>query len=131
MGKDDIKNEYDAAWEVIKDAHAGNGNYRWSGQCHALHLRAVLHFTSQQGAFKTALQDMENADRRFVPLSRYLDTSPHRNDQNLTDFGDHDVQFFVDKFKAVFDATAVSPPLCEPHGASHRRERPTADRRRY
>lgn len=48
---------------------------------------------------------MESADRRFVPLSRYLDNQSHRNDQNLTDFGDHDVQFFVDKFKAVFDAT--------------------------
>jgi len=48
---------------------------------------------------------MENADRRFVPLSRYLDNQSHRNDQNLTDFGDHDIQFFLDKFKAVFDAT--------------------------
>lgn len=62
-------------------------------------------FTSQQGAFKKALQDMENDDRRFVPLSRYLDNQSHRNDQNLIDFGDHDVQFFLDKLKAVFDAT--------------------------
>jgi wobble nucleotide-excising tRNase len=105
MGKDDIKNEYDAAWEVIKDARAGNGTPVGLANAMRCIFEQFFTFTSQQGAFKTALQDMENADRRFVPLSRYLDNQSHRNDQNLTDFGDHDVQFFLDKFKAVFDAT--------------------------
>lgn len=105
MGKNDIKNEYDAAWEVIKDAHAGNGTIVGVANAMRCIFEQFFTFTSQQGAFKTALQDMENADRRFVPLSRYLDNHSHRNDQNLTDFGDHDVQFFLDKFKAVFDVT--------------------------
>ena len=105
MGKDDIKNEYDAAWEVIKDAHAGTGTTVGVANAMRCIFEQFFTFTSQQGAFKTALQEMENADRRFVPLSRYLDNQSHRNDQNLTDFGDHDVQFFLDKFKAVFDAT--------------------------
>lgn len=105
MGKDDIKNEYDAAWEVIKDAHANNGTTVGVANAMRCIFEQFFTFTSQQGAFKKALQDMENDDRRFVPLSRYLDNQSHRNDQNLIDFGDHDVQFFLDKFKAVFDAT--------------------------
>lgn len=105
MGKDDIKNEYDAAWEVIKDAHANNGTTVGVANAMRCIFEQFFTFTSQQGAFKKALQDMENEDRRFVPLSRYLDNQSHRNDQNLIDFGDHDVQFFLDKFKAVFDAT--------------------------
>lgn len=105
MGKDDIKNEYDAAWEVIKDAHAGSGTTVGVANAMRCIFEQFFTFTSQQGAFKKALHDMETADRRFVPLSRYLDNQSHRSDQNLTDFGDHDVQFFLDKFKAVFDAT--------------------------
>lgn len=105
MGKDDIKNEYDAAWEVVKDARAGNGTTVGLANAMRCIFEQFFTFTSQQGAFKAALQDMENEDRRFVPLSRYLDNQSHRNDQNLTDFGEHDVQFFLDKFKAVFDAT--------------------------
>lgn len=105
MGKNDIKNEYDAAWEVIKDAHANNGTTVGVANAMRCIFEQFFTFTSQQGAFKKALQDMENDDRRFVPLSRYLDNQSHRNDQNLIDFGDHDVQFFLDKFKAVFDAT--------------------------
>ena len=105
MGKDDIKNEYDAAWEVIKDAHGNNGTTVGVANAMRCIFEQFFTFTSQQGAFKKALQEMENDDRRFVPLSRYLDNQSHRNDQNLIDFGDHDVQFFLDKFKAVFDAT--------------------------
>lgn len=105
MGKDDIKNEYDAAWEIIKDAHAQKGTTVGVANAMRCIFEQFFTFTSQQGAFKKALVDMENDDRRFVPLSRYLDNQSHRNDQNLVDFGDHDVQFFLDKFKAVFDAT--------------------------
>lgn len=105
MGKNDIKNEYDAAWEVIRDAHAGNGTLVGVANAMRCIFEQFFTFTSQQSSFKTALQDMENSDRRFVPLSRYLNNQSHRNDQNLTDFGDYDIQFFLGKFKAVFDAT--------------------------
>ncbi|WP_457097675.1 AAA family ATPase [Lysobacter sp. P5_B9] len=105
MGKDDIKNDYDAAWEVIKDAHAGSATTVGVANAMRCIFEQFFTFTSQQGAFKAALQRLENEDRSFVPLSRYLDNRSHRNDQNLTDFGDHDVQFFLDKFRAVFDAT--------------------------
>ena len=105
MGKDDIKNEYDAAWEVIKDAHANNGTTVGVANAMRCIFEQFFTFTSQQGVFQAALQDLENDDRRFIPLSRYLNNQSHRNDQNLIDFGDHDVQFFLDKFKAVFDAT--------------------------
>ncbi|MCI1711224.1 MAG: AAA family ATPase [Chiayiivirga sp.] len=105
MGKDDIKNEYDAAWEVIKDAHANNGTTVGVANAMRCIFEQFFTFTSQRGIFKDALQALENDDRRFIPLSRYLDNQSHRNDQNLVDFGDHDLQFFLDKFKAVFEAT--------------------------
>lgn len=57
MGKDDIKNEYDAAWEVIKDAHAGNGTTVGVANAMRCIFEQFFTFTSQQGAFKTALQD--------------------------------------------------------------------------
>lgn len=106
MQKDDIKNDYDAAWEVIKDAHAGNGTTVGVANAMRCIFEQFFTFTSQQSSFKEALNQLETEDRRFVPLSRYLDNQSHRNDQNLTDFGDHDLNFYLDKFKAVFDATS-------------------------
>jgi wobble nucleotide-excising tRNase len=105
MGKDDIKNEYDAAWQVIRDAHSGSGTTAGVANAMRCIFEQFFTFTAEKGEFKQALQTMEDADRRFVPLSRYLDNQSHRNDQNLTDFGDYDIQFYLEKFKAVFDAT--------------------------
>lgn len=105
MQRNDIKNEYDAAWEVIKDAHAGFGTTAGVANAMRCIFEHFFTFTSQRGAFKKALLEMETADRRFRPLSRYLDNQSHRNDQNITDFGDYEIQFFLDKFKEVFDAT--------------------------
>lgn len=53
----------------------------------------------------TFRENLANADHSFKSLSRYLDRKSHADLINLTDFGDHDIAYFLDKFEAEFRDT--------------------------
>lgn len=105
MEKNDIQNEYDACWQVVKDARDGHGSTATVANAMRCIFEHFFTFTEQQGDFKKALRELSDQDHTFIPISRYLDNQSHANQQNVTDYGDHDVQYYLDKFKAVFDAT--------------------------
>lgn len=105
MDPEDIVNEYDAAWAVIKDARDGNGTTIGVANAMRCIFEQFFSFTSQYGEFKRALSTLEAEDGTFTPIARYVDNQSHKGQRNLTDFGDYDVAYYLSKFKAVFDAT--------------------------
>jgi len=46
-------------------------------------------------------------DQTFRPLARFLDRGSHKDGINLAvmDYGQHDIGYYLAKFRAVFDAT--------------------------
>ncbi len=105
MGKDEIQNEYQAFWQVIKDAMDGSASIAPVPNAMRCIFEHFFSFTDQQDDFKKALRGLGEEDHTFVPLARYLDRKSHANSINLTDFGDHDIQYYLGKFRAVFECT--------------------------
>ncbi len=105
MDPKDIVNEYDAAWAVIKDACNGHGTPIGVANAMRCIFEQFFSFTGQSNKFKNALAALEAKDGTFTPIARYVDNHSHRDQRNLTDFGDHDLNYYLAKFKDVFDAT--------------------------
>jgi wobble nucleotide-excising tRNase len=68
-------------------------------------LEHFFSFTDQEEVFKDALKTLTDDDANFAPLARYLDRKSHSDMVNLTDFGDNDVGYYVERFEAVFEKT--------------------------
>lgn len=64
-----------------------------------------FYFTRRQKDFKEGLKRIGQQDQRFSALARYLNRQSHANAENLTDFGDYDVNYYLDKFRMVFEQT--------------------------
>ncbi len=105
MAWDEIKSEYQAFWQVIKDARNGVASIAAVPNAMRCIFEHFFSFTDQHKDFKLALENLANEDHSFKSLSRYLDRKSHADLINLTDFGDHDMAYFLDKFEAVFRDT--------------------------
>jgi wobble nucleotide-excising tRNase len=105
MEHDEIKSEYQSFWQVIKDAR--DGGERGASVANAMRciLEHFFSFTDQEEVFKDALKTLTDDDANFAPLARYLDRKSHSDMVNLTDFGDNDVGYYVERFEAVFEKT--------------------------
>ena len=121
MAWDEIKSEYQAFWQVIKDARNGTASIAAVPNAMRCICEHFFSFTDQQDDFKQALLKLSNEDQSFKSLARYLDRNSHADLVNLTDFGDHDMAYFLDKFEAVFRVTKypghynqmMGPPVVE------------------
>jgi wobble nucleotide-excising tRNase len=102
LQKNELLNDYEAFWAIVKDAKAGKA----SGATVANAMRCILerffYFNRRQLQMKEALSALSAADHRFVPLARYLDRQSHADANTRTDFSDYDVAYYLAKFEAVF-----------------------------
>ena len=100
MKQDEIKNEYQTYWQVIKD----HGNDRASGALLANSMRNILeHFFGFLGKGKLG-KNLETLgkDGEFTPFLRYMNRESHSNAINITDNGEIDTRLFKRAFKKVF-----------------------------
>lgn len=105
MSKDEIKNEYQAFWQVIRDARNGDGSVASVPNAMRNIFEHFFAFVYQVDKFGAALHEMEKDDNEFTPLARYLHRKSHSDHINITDFGDHNIDYFLDKFRDVFERT--------------------------
>lgn len=105
MRLDEIKNEYGAYWQILKDARHGRANSVSVPNAMRCIFEYFFAFTQQEGKFKAALRKIETDDVRFTPLARYLDRKSHADPVNLFDHGGYDVAYYLDKFRVVFERT--------------------------
>ncbi|MDN7136023.1 AAA family ATPase [Pseudidiomarina terrestris] len=98
MQKNDIRNEYDGYWQVIRDAHSDM-------ICSAILPNAMRNILEHFFSFvhkKDKLTNLGDEHHNFRPLLRYISRGSHSDMVNLTDFGDIDVRQFLNIFKEVF-----------------------------
>lgn len=106
MRASEMMNDYQALWQVLRDARDSNTPAIMVPNAMRCILEHFFWFTHQEGKFKEALKKVAAADASFTPLARFLDRGSHRDGINITvmDFNHYDLNYYFDKFKAVFDA---------------------------
>lgn len=105
MSHTDLLNDYEAYWQVVKDAKAGHATPIMVANAMRCICERFFYFTRRQKDFKDGLDRIGAQDHRFSPLARYLNRQSHADGENLTDFGDYNVNYYLDKFRMVFEQT--------------------------
>jgi wobble nucleotide-excising tRNase len=103
LDPNELINDYDAMWQILKDARDGNARAMVVPNTMRCILEHFFWFTRRQKDFEEALEAACDEDGSFVPLSRYLNRGSHRGHINFMDYGQYDVSYYLDKLKAVFD----------------------------
>ncbi len=102
MTVDDLKNDYEAWWQVVRDAYKNQVGCATLANAMRCILERFFYFTNMRQKLSAALENLAEKDRKFFALSRYLDHHSHGDANTLTDFGEYDVDFCLKKFQAVF-----------------------------
>ena len=105
MGRADILSDYAAYWQILKDARRNFTHVVAVPNAMRCIFEHFFAFTDRREEFRLALEHLEGDDHRFTPLARYLNRESHADGINLTDFGEYDLDYFMNKFEAVFDKT--------------------------
>lgn len=105
MKGDEILNDYQAFWRVLKDAREGNASVACVPNAMRCIFEHFFSFTEERENFRHALRELGEEDHTFTPLGRFLDNRSHADNVNLTDFGELDINYYIDKFQAVFERT--------------------------
>lgn len=105
MKASEMMNDYQALWQVLRDARDSNTPAIMVPNAMRCILEHFFWFTHQEEKFKAALKKVAAADTSFTPLARFLDRGSHNDGINITvtDFNHYDLGYYFDKFKAVFD----------------------------
>lgn len=105
MGRDDIKNDYQSYWQIIKDAQSGSTNNIVLPNIMRNILEYYFSFVHKTDALKAALDELEESNSEFSPFFRFINRESHSDSVNITDLGEIDSDRFIAKFKEVFIRT--------------------------
>lgn len=103
MSHKDLLNDYEAYWQIIRDARTGQATSIMVANAMRCICERFFYFTRRQNDFKDALARIGELDNRFSSLARYLNRQSHADGENVTDFGDYDIAYYLDKFRMVFE----------------------------
>jgi wobble nucleotide-excising tRNase len=106
MKATDLMNDYQALWQVLRDARDSNMPAIMVPNAMRCILEHFFWFTHQEDKFKEALKEVGEKDSTFAALARYLDRGSHKDGINITvmDFNQYDLNYYFTKFEAVFEA---------------------------
>lgn len=107
MDKNEIQNDYQAYWQVIKD----HDNDKASDGLLANSMRNILeHFFGfiDKNKLNKVINELDNNNNKFHSFKRYIDRESHSDLTNLTDNKEIDTGLFKDAFKDVFDKSGYS-----------------------
>lgn len=103
--RNDIRNEYDGYWQIIRDAKTD----RLCSPILPNAMRNVLeHFFSfvhKKDKLSDVLSNLGDEYVNYRPMLRYVSRESHSDMVNLTDFGDIDTGRFLEIFRQVFVRT--------------------------
>ena len=101
MKKDEILNEYQSYWQVIKDYEKNelSSNYFLLANCMRNILEYFFGFIN-----KSKLSDeLEKLGPKFEAFGRYMNRESHSDTENITDSKEIDHEMFMSAFKEVFE----------------------------
>ena len=100
----DFANDYDALWQVIRDAKSGYVPQQVVPNTMRCILETFFAFTGKTKQIEDILVEMSNADRTFVPLARYLNRGSHKDAVNQAgvDWSMFNLNYYLDKLEKVF-----------------------------
>lgn len=104
MNAGDFANDYDALWQIIRDAQKGDVPTLVVPNTMRCILESFFAFTGARGRFEDILKRLSDGDATFKPLERYLNRGAHRDDVNAMniDWGQFDTDYYLTKLQAVF-----------------------------
>ncbi|GBL05785.1 AAA family ATPase [Glaciecola sp. KUL10] len=105
LKRNDIRNDYDGFWQVIRDAEKDKA---WSSSLPNAMRNVLEHFFAfvhKRDRLSDVLTNLGDEHNNFRPLLRYISKGSHSDLVSLTDFGDIDVVRFLSIFKQVFIRT--------------------------
>jgi wobble nucleotide-excising tRNase len=105
MAGNEVLNDYQAFWQVLKDARDNHGSIASVPNAMRCILEHFFSFTEEHKTIRTALKELGESDHTFTPLGRFLDKRSHADAVNLTDFGEVDINYYLSKFKLIFERT--------------------------
>lgn len=101
----DYMNDYDALWQVLRDAKDNPALVRAVPNAMRCILEQFFSFTSGIQDFDNALDKMAEQDNsyKFTALQRYLNRGSHKDGINGTpmDWSQYDVAYFLKKLRAL------------------------------
>ncbi|WP_175771445.1 AAA family ATPase [Burkholderia ambifaria] len=110
LDADDLQNDYDVLWQVMRDAKEGKAPRMVIPNTMRCILEHFFWFTQRQAEFDKALTAISNRDRNFKPLERFLNRGSHKDGTNVAvmDYGQFDPAYYLAKFEEVFKETQFS-----------------------
>ena len=103
----DIKNNYQCYWQVIKDVKEGKLSSVMLPNAMRNILEHYFSFIRKRDAFTKVMKDMaaNSNDHTLKAFDRYVNKTSHSDAINLTDMQEIDPVKFIQYFKSVFDKT--------------------------
>lgn len=105
MRPDEIKNEYQSYWLVLKE---GIASHKYSVAI-PISMRYILEhyfsFIGYRDKLRDALLTLGDDDKPFHAFYRYINRQSHSDDINISDLPEIDPSIYVEKFRQVFDKT--------------------------
>ncbi len=105
LGKDELGNDYEAFWQVIKDARSSTIPAATLANAMRCVLEHFFYFVAGEDDFRRALADLAVESPGYQAFSRALDRGSHSDRTNITDFGEHDSAGYLSFFRRVFEKT--------------------------
>lgn len=103
--RNDIRNEYDGYWQIIRDAKADRVCSPILPNAMRNVLEHFFSFVHKKDKLSDVLSNLGNEHINYRPMLRYISRESHSDMVNLTDFGDIDTGRFLEIFRQVFVQT--------------------------
>jgi len=105
LAKDELGNDYEAFWQVVKDAQDAPVKPATLANTMRCILEHFFYFVASESEFKRVLGELAAESPGYQAFSRALDRGSHSDRTNITDFGEHDTAGYLDYFRRVFEKT--------------------------
>ncbi len=102
MKEDEILNDYQAYWKIIKDHENGNAPDNIMANAMRNILEHFFAFVNNE-KMKEAIKTIDS--NRYGAFLRYVDRESHSDQTNISDIKEIDIRLFKNAFKKVFEDT--------------------------
>ncbi len=98
LSKDEIQNDYQAYWQVIKDCKSGQNNPILVANS----MRNILEYFFGF-IYKQKIEYLTKLDKKHEAFKRYMDRESHSGIGTISDTKDIDINLFLEAFESVFE----------------------------
>lgn len=100
MGKNEIQNDYQAYWKIIKDHEDGNAHDNILANAMRNILENFFGFIDNE-KMKESVSKLDSI--KYGAFLRYIDRESHSDQTNISDVKEIDVSLFKEAFKKIFE----------------------------